>query len=144
MYSQRMKFWFKLKTRSGCEAAIRVGALVALASILCKLVALLVYTFQVAAPESNVLLLSVVDLLLLSVLAILVLRRSRLAASMLLLYLASTWVALWVLGAPDGWLLQATSALVLITYLLLNSLAMLATFRWHNRYSADESVGGIA
>lgn len=143
MFSERRAFWFKLRTRGDCEAAIRAGVLLAFMSALCKGVALLVYV-GAAASERTILLAMLADIVTLVLLAVFVLRRSRLAAFALLLYLVFTWIAVWALGAPSGWGFQTAAALVLVNYVLLGSLAILATLKWHNHFTEAGEENRIA
>lgn len=126
--------WFKLASIDDCEFAVRVGALVAVTSAVCMIVALVVYFAQAAAPNWNAVLFVPALVVVLSTLALLVLRKNRLAAIALLVYLVSSWAVAWWLGRPEGWVFQVTGVLVLAVFLLFGSLAVLATFRWHERY----------
>jgi hypothetical protein len=144
MYSDERASAFKLASIDDCEFAIRRGALVAAVNAVCAIVGLVVYFAQVATPERITALVVVAHVVVVSALAWLVLRRNRAASIALLVYLVSSWVILWWLGAPSGWLFQAAAALVAIVIVLFNSLAVVATFRWHERNRSASSAGGIA
>ena len=144
MDSTRKTSWLKLASTDDCEIAIRRGVLVAVVHAVCAIIALVVYFTQVATPDWIVVPSVLAHVVVLSILAMLVLRKNRAASMALLVYLVVSWIFFWWLGVPTGWVFQAAAALVAAVIALFNSLAVVATFRWHERSHSASLAGGIA
>ena len=144
MNSSRRSSWFKLASIDDCETAVRVAALVAMSNAVVALVALVVYFAQATAPDWIVVPSALFHCAVTSVLALLVLRKNRAASVALLVYLVSSSILLWWLGHPEGRIFQVTAVLVPAVFLVFGSLAVLATFKWHEQNRLRPLSGGIA
>ena len=140
--SNRKMAWIKLTSTDDCEFAIRRGVLVAVAHAVCAIVALGVYFAQVASPSWITVPSVLAHVAILSILAVLVLRKNRAASIALLVYLVSSWAVLWWLGAPSGWAFQIMAAGVAAVIVLFNALAVVAIHRWHERSRSVSLAGG--
>lgn len=116
-----------------CEFAIRRGALIAGLNAFAVVVASVVYLAQAAKPDWTALPFVLAHVAILAVLAVLVLRKNRAASIVLPVYLVASWIALWWLGHPDGWLFQLAAVVVGAVFLVFGWSAMSATHRWHAR-----------
>ena len=126
-----------------CEFAIRRFALVAVSTAVCAIVAMVVYLTQATKTDWIALSSVLAHVAVVSVLAILVLRKSRGASIALLVYLVCSWIVLWWLGHPDGWVFQVLAVLGAAVFLVFGSMAVLATFRLHARDRSGRVAGGI-
>ena len=142
--SNQRTSWLKLESDDDCLFAIRRGLLVAVANAVCTIVALVVYLAQVATPDWIAVLSALAHVVVVAALAVLALRKNRAASMALLVYLVSSWVVLWWLGIPGRWQFQVAAVLVAMVIALFNSLAVVATFRWHERSRSSSLAGGIA
>jgi hypothetical protein len=127
-----------------CEFAIRRGALVAVMTGVSAIVALVVYRVGVATPDWIALPSVLAHVAIVSVLAILVLRKGRAASVVLLVYLITAWIVVWWLGQLDALMFQVSAVLVTAMIVVFNSLAVLATFRWHKLKGSENPAAGIA
>lgn len=116
-----------------CEFAILRGALVAALNAAVTVVALIVYFVQAAAPEWITLPFALAHVAILSILAVLIMRRNRGASIVFPVYLVSSWIVVWWLGHPDGWLFLAAALLTGAVFLVFGWSSMLAIHRWHAR-----------
>jgi hypothetical protein len=123
---------FSLPDQASCESAIRTGGIVALISAAIGLAFGAAGFFTSSDHKALNYLLDpwiLLDAALLVVIGIFVLRKSRVAATLLLVYFIVSKVMMWIeLEAAPGLLI---SFMVLVVYVN----AMRATFKWHAQYA---------
>ncbi len=125
--------WFVLSItdRTSCQKAIRNGGIAALVSA--GLSAIFVGIGFFVKTEDEVLSYfldpwAIVDVVLVVILAIFILRKSRTAATIMVAYFVYSKFSIWVdLGISQ---IQPLSIFFLIFYVT----AMLGTFKWHKKY----------
>ncbi len=124
-------FDFDISDEESCRKAIRNGGIAALVlAALTAVIAIVAMNTTTDDPDLAYLLdpWIIVDAILLAVLALFVFRRSRVAATVLLVYYTLSKIMLWIeIGAPKGLLV---SALFFMTFLT----SARATFAWHSTY----------
>lgn len=127
---------FRITDRESCKKVIRNGGIAALISAGFTAIFAVAGFFLKPSNQQLSYFLDpwlLVDVWLLLLLAVFVFRKSRLASTVLVLYLVASKVFLWIdLGAPKG-------VIVSIIFFAYYATAMRGTYIWHDKYGGDET-----
>ena len=125
---------FRCNDRASCLRAIRNGAVAAfVAAAFSGVIALLGFVVPTDDPELSALFdpWMLVDVVCTIVLALFILKKSRIAATLMLIYFVAGKIALWIeIGKPQGLPLAVLFAAFLAA-------AARTTFLWHSRYKRE-------
>lgn len=133
---ERRSKWFDydVNDEQSCLKAIRNGGIAALFSaVLTAIIAIVAMNTKSDDPTVAYILdpWIMVDAVLLAVLGFFVFRKSRVAATILLVYFTISKIMMWIeIGAPKGLFVSALFFMVYLT-------AARATFSWHSTYRDD-------
>ena len=129
----KKSFWgsFAITDRESCAKAIRNGGIAAMISAAISCAFALSGFFKSSSDKGLNYLLDpwvLLDAVLIVVLGIFIFRKSRIAATLMVVYFAGSKLLMWAeTGEPKG-------LLVTLIFLLLYVTAMRATYIWHSKY----------
>ncbi|TLY50335.1 MAG: hypothetical protein E6K53_10810 [Gammaproteobacteria bacterium] len=125
---------FEIVDRDSCEKAIKNGGYATLISAAITAVFGILGFFVESSDHDLSYMLDpwiLADVVLMVILAFFIFRKSRVAATLLLIYFIASKVLMWVeMGSPKG-------ILVSIIFFLYYLTAMRGTYLWHTKYVAE-------
>ncbi len=131
--NKKKSFWgsFAITDRGSCAKAIRNGGIVALISAAITTVFGVIGIFTQSSDKNLNYFLDpwiLADVVLIVILAIFIFRKSRIAATLLLIYFVGSKAIMWIeLGKPKG-------VVVSIIFFLYYFTSMRGTYLWHSKY----------
>ncbi len=131
--TEKKSFWgsFTIDDRESCARAIKSGGIAAMVSAAITGVFAVAAFFTSSSDKSLNYLLDpwlLVDVVLIVVLGIFIFRKSRVAATLMVIYFVGSKLLMWAeMGEPKG-------LLVTMLFLFFYVTAMRGTYIWHSRY----------